>query len=114
LARAQDLGLQLPLHHALVHAQRLFGTRAPAAHADAVAALAPAWPQRQLMHHLLATALEPSPADSRTAAEQLARWALYVRSHWLRMPLRLLVPHLVRKAWMRRFPEPVAEPPLRA
>jgi hypothetical protein len=24
----------------------------------------------------------------------------YLRSHWLRMPLHLLLPHLLRKAWM--------------
>jgi hypothetical protein len=26
-----------------------------------------------------------------------------MRSHWLRMPLYLLLPHLARKAWMRLF-----------
>ena len=31
--------------------------------------------------------------------------ALYVRSHYLRMPLHLLIPHLTRKAWMQRFGE---------
>ena len=30
---------------------------------------------------------------------------LYLRSHYLRMPLYLLLPHLVRKAWMRRQDE---------
>jgi len=29
-----------------------------------------------------------------------ASFALYVRSHWLRMPDALLLPHLVRKSWM--------------
>jgi hypothetical protein len=28
---------------------------------------------------------------------------LYIRSHYLRMPLYLLIPHLVRKAWLSRF-----------
>lgn len=31
----------------------------------------------------------------------LARWALYVRAHWLRMPPHLLAAHLARKAWFR-------------
>jgi hypothetical protein len=31
----------------------------------------------------------------------LARWALYVRAHWLRMPPHLLTAHLARKAWFR-------------
>ena len=40
----------------------------------------------------------------------LARWLLYVRSHYLRMPLSLVVPHLVRKAWMQRFPKQDPKP----
>jgi len=27
-------------------------------------------------------------------------WLLYIRSHYLRMPLHLLVPHLARKAYV--------------
>ena len=64
-----------------------------------------------LMARLLAVALEPSPPHTRGAGEALARWLLYVRSHWLRMPPHLLVPHLVRKAWMRRFPPSAEAPP---
>jgi len=32
-----------------------------------------------------------------------ARWLLYVRGHALRMPLHLVLPHLLRKAWLRHF-----------
>ena len=31
----------------------------------------------------------------------LARWLLYARAHYLRMPLPLLLPHLIRKAFYR-------------
>ena len=31
----------------------------------------------------------------------LAEYILYIRSHYLRMPLRLLIPHLLRKALKR-------------
>ena len=37
-------------------------------------------------------------ADALTAA---ARWLLYVRAHYLRMPLHLLLPHLLRKSFHR-------------
>jgi hypothetical protein len=30
-----------------------------------------------------------------------ARWLLYVRAHYLRMPLHLLLPHLLRKSFIR-------------
>jgi hypothetical protein len=39
----------------------------------------------------------------------LARWLLYVRGHYQRMPLRLLVPHLVRKAVVSFLPEPAED-----
>jgi hypothetical protein len=35
----------------------------------------------------------------------LASFALFVRSHWLRMPMHLLLPHLLRKAWMENVAE---------
>jgi hypothetical protein len=49
----------------------------------------------------------------RTGAEPpmlagIARWCLYVRSHWLRMPPILLARHLTRKAfkrWIERWEE---------
>jgi hypothetical protein len=37
--------------------------------------------------------------SSRTSASVLASAALYVRSHWLRMPMHLLLPHLAYKLW---------------
>lgn len=110
LARAAELRLQVPLHHALHHIERLFGPRVPDAQRGAVAALAPAWPQRRLMAWLLTRALRPQHPSAVQGGEALACSLLYLRSHWLRMPLHLLVPHLVRKAWMRRFPETREEP----
>jgi hypothetical protein len=102
--RAGELKLQVPLHHALFHVNRLFGTQAPAAMRDRVRALQPAWLTRTLMAAMLRIALRPNHPSCRVRGEGLVRWLLYVRSHWLRMPVRLLVPHLVRKAWMSRFP----------
>jgi len=104
--RADELRLQVPLHHALFHVARLFGTRAPAEFNARATALQPAWLPRTLMAHMLAVALRPQHPSCRVRGEGLVRWLLYVRSHWLRMPLHLLVPHLVRKAWMSRFPDP--------
>jgi len=105
IARANELGLKVPLHHALFHVERLFGTRPPAELAAEVRALRPPWLLRVLMARLLTIALRPMHPSCHVPGEGLARWLLYVRSHWLRMPLHLLVPHLVRKAWMAQFPE---------
>lgn len=105
LVRAADLGLQIPLFHALFHIQRLLGTTAPNHLRDQVAQLGPNALSRALMAWMLGLALQPIHPSCNTRWTPLARWLLYVRSHALRMPLHLVVPHLLRKAWMRRFPE---------
>jgi hypothetical protein len=55
------------------------------------------------MDALLGQALRPSHASCRDGMTGVALFLLYVRSHYLRMPLRLLLPHLLRKAYTRRF-----------
>jgi hypothetical protein len=110
LERAHVLGLQVPLHHALVQRQRLFGAAPPAAHRAAVDALARGWATRTLMPPLLAVALRPAHPSCDSPASGPARTALYVRSHWLRMPWWRIVPHLARKAVTRLRARLVAQP----
>jgi hypothetical protein len=56
-----------------------------------------------LMDAAFTCALAPDHPSCNTALTKPARFFLYVRSHYLRMPLRLLGPHLIRKAIKRRF-----------
>lgn len=102
--RAVELGLQVPLFHALLHIHRLFGMSAPQHLRARVDRLGPGPMARWLMSWGLGLALRPMHPSCDTPLTGLARWLLYVRSHMLRMPLRLVIPHLLRKAWMRRFP----------
>ncbi|WP_114971793.1 nucleotidyltransferase family protein [Rhodoferax ferrireducens] len=102
--RAHELGLQIPLFHALFHIRRLFGVMAPAEWMGRVGRLSPPAPARIMMAWLLGLALRPDHPSCDTRWTDLARWLLFVRSHALRMPLHQVVPHLARKAWMRRFP----------
>ena len=114
LSRADALRLQVPLHHALHHVQRLFGTAAPAALQDRVRALQPNALSRAAMGWLLGRALRPMHPSCEQPFTGLARTLLYLRAHWLRMPLHLLLPHLARKAWMRVFPAPDPNPTITA
>lgn len=109
ISRAHEMRLQVPLHHALFHLERLLGTRPPQDLREPVHALRPSWWQRKLMAVLLGIALRPVHPSCHQRGEGLARWLLYVRSHAQRMPMTLLVPHLVRKAWMARFPKKTPE-----
>ncbi|MDP2370729.1 nucleotidyltransferase family protein [Rhodoferax sp.] len=111
LARAQELGLGIPLSHTLVHLQRLFGTAPPAELQAAFAAVRPGWTTRKAMSVLLGAALRPQHPSCDTRFSGIARWMLYVRSHYIRMPAHLIIPHLLRKAYMRQFPEKTPRAP---
>ena len=93
---AEALGLERPAFYALTAASRLLATPLP----EMVTRRAPAWgpaaPVRRLMDGLIDVTL--SKSDRAPAA---AQWALYVRSHWLRMPPLQLAAHLLRKAARR-------------
>lgn len=105
LDRADELGLGIPLFHALHHLQRLFGTQLPATLRGRIHSMGPGRLSRGFMNWSLDLALRPAHPNCDRPLTGLARWLLYVRSHALRMPFKLVIPHLVRKAWMQRFAE---------
>lgn len=101
VGRARELELQGSLYHGLHFARAVFATPVPAA--VLAQANSPGRRVRQpLMDFLFRRAFRPALPDCRLPLSGLALWLLYLRSHYLRMPLYLLLPHLVRKAWMRR------------
>lgn len=104
LDRADALGLQIPLFHALFHLQRLFGNAVPTEFQTRIDRLAPSAPAHLAMAWLLELALQPDHPSCQTRYSRLARWLLYIRGHFLRMPLYLVLPHLLRKAWRHHFP----------
>jgi hypothetical protein len=98
LQRAALLDLRRPLYYGLRQAMRLFATPVPADVVASIGAFAPGPPLHALMEAVWARALRcphPSAAVTGTAA---ARFALYVRGHWLRMPPLMLARHLTVKA----------------
>ena len=98
--RARQLHLGRPLFYGLRYAQRFLGTPTPAAVTRALQPCAPPWPILALMDRLLtAITLTEQP---RRIGPSTARWLLYIRSHWLRMPPLLLARHLMTKAIARR------------
>lgn len=105
LERAKELGLQLPLFYALHHTQRLLNLEIPDWLQHEMRSIRPNWVLRGLMSALLNRALQPRHPSCDGRLHQPARWLLYVRSHFLRMPWYLIIPHLARKSYMRNFPE---------
>lgn len=99
--RAQQLGLTRPLYYALRFTTRMLGTPVPAPVLQAADAGRPGAWVVALMDACYQRALRPVHSSTTGAGDGMARFALYVRSHWIRMPFPLLAFHLGRKAFLR-------------
>ena len=102
LERAQNLCLSQPLYYGLYYASELLRTPVPVYIIEMNNKAAPAWPASFVMKYLLDLALAPNHPSCDRPLTGLARWLLFLRAHALRMPLYLLIPHLLRKA-LRRY-----------
>ncbi|MCF7982690.1 MAG: nucleotidyltransferase family protein [Pseudomonadales bacterium] len=101
--RAIELELIRPLYYGLHYARKILSVPIPNQVMAEVALGAPNPVMGKIMDWLFLRALRPNHPSCDLFGAGLARWFLYVRSHYLRMPLYLLLPHLVRKAWKARF-----------
>ncbi|WP_018876661.1 MULTISPECIES: nucleotidyltransferase family protein [unclassified Thioalkalivibrio] len=97
-ARAFEMDLARPLFYALRYGREFLQTPVPDSAFAALARARPSAPLRGLMDGLFRRGLIPHHWSCDGVGSGAARWLLYVRSHYLRMPLHLLLPHLVRKA----------------
>lgn len=102
LARALDVGATKPVSVALWTIAAFFETSNAAAPTSQYSVRKP--------NVILRWAIAAKTFESPLAP--LAKGFLYIRSHYLRMPLYLLVPHLMRKAiaWRPRSQQPVELP----
>jgi len=96
--RAHELDLARPLYYALRYTRRILHTPVPDAALEMAGAGRPSRLLEVFMDALFMRALRPDHASCADFFTPAARWLLYVRSHWLRMPLPLLLRHLLHKA----------------
>jgi hypothetical protein len=101
LARARLHGLERPLYYAIRYTERIFGLTLPAEFQRATAELAPARLIGIVMDWTFFACVMPSTPQHKRRTSAFARWLLYVRSHWLRMPPLMLARHLTVKATRR-------------
>jgi hypothetical protein len=100
--RAKELDLTRPLYYALRYAEAFLGTPIPGPEKHKTYAARPGGLAAPFMDAMFTLALAPDHPSCDTRFTGLARWLIYVRGHALRMPLYLLVTHLIRKAIKRR------------
>jgi len=112
IERAAEMDLTRPLYYALRYSQQMLQTPVPdVTMKAAIATGKPSSPVARIMDALFARALVPNHPRCDDAFTPLARWMLYIRSHYLRMPFHLLLPHLLHKAIKKRFSPAQAEVP---
>ena len=98
IERAQALDLGRPLHYALTYCQLFLHTPIPEdVLSRAVALGSRSVVIKNIMDVVVLSSLGSILQDKPSAQSRISQFAMYVRSHYLRMPMRLLVPHLVRK-----------------
>jgi len=105
LARAEELQLQRSLYYALRYAIHFLDTPVPERAWSALESAAPNRLLRTLMDAVFTRALAPDHATCADRFPPAARLAAYVRAHWLRMPIHLLIPHLAHKAFVSPYQE---------
>lgn len=101
-ARARSLELDTPLYLACHFCAALLDTPIPADVLDRLQPLGPQGLPGALLRRAYSLALLPTHSSLTQPLTGLARWSIYVRAHWLRMPPLLLVRHLARK-WARNW-----------
>jgi hypothetical protein len=97
-ARAQMQDLAKPLAYAVRYANRLLAAGFPEACTAVLSK--PAMPA---LDRLFTQGLLPRHSSVHNAWTPVALFALYVRGHYLRMPLHLLLPHLIYKGTLAKF-----------
>jgi hypothetical protein len=98
--RANELELGRPLFYALRYTAKLLHLEVPSAVQQAAQAHAPSASLLALMDAMLLRALLPRHPSCSDAWTGSARFALYLRANWLRMPPLLLARHLFHKAFL--------------
>jgi hypothetical protein len=110
IERARMHGLGRALWYCLRYCQRWLATPIPDDVASRLEAFRPALPVQWAMDQLVSRALlPPDPDEGRSIAGRLASNLLLLRSHWLRMPLPLLIRHTWIKT-VRRYRTALPQP----
>lgn len=104
--RARELDLARPLYYALRYLQRVLATPVPSEVLGRSVQASPPAALQLLMDSFFLRVLQPDHPSTADRLTGLAKRALYVRAHWLRMPPLLLAYHLTAKALRPDEPAP--------
>lgn len=101
IERARELDLARPLYYAARYLKLVLGFPVPAELVESISGLSRSVTSQRLRDSVFLRGLQPDHSSCAEFFTPLARYSLYLRGHAMRMPIRLLVPHLVRKGVKR-------------
>lgn len=99
--RAKQLGLERPLYYAISALRDIMNTQIPKDILESIHQFSPNRLSRQLMKKLINRQLAPSSPEKLQAP--FTEWLLFIRSHWVRMPPKMLLKHLTYKWCQQKF-----------
>lgn len=103
--RAKELDLEKPLYYGLHYSKEILHSDVPEIVLKELNSSKPLWPMSLIMDFLFKKAFQPDHPSCNDKLTGIARWFLYIRSHYLRMPLYLLIPHLLHKSFISPYEE---------
>lgn len=109
MERAEEIDLVQPLFYATRYTHKILQTPVPNHVLEKLQAISSVGLLGRLMDFCYERTLVSDHATCRKRFTGLAENLLFIRSHYLRMPLRLLIPHLMRKALKRETEKPDEE-----
>jgi len=101
--RATVLNLERPLFFALALSASTLATPVPREVHRSVARVVRGSTKRFVLKELFRAAMTPVHPSCDTSLARISRFILFVRSHWIRMPVTMLLPHLLHKVRERRM-----------
>jgi hypothetical protein len=96
--RADAVGLRRPLYYALTLCSAFLATPVPGPTLSCAPAFGPPRPLGALMGAIYGQVLAGRIPSEEGVSASFAHGLLFVRGHWLRMPMHLLIYHLGHKA----------------
>ncbi|HNB00883.1 MAG TPA: nucleotidyltransferase family protein [Nitrosomonas sp.] len=103
IERANQLRLGHSLYYGMQYSRLIFQTAIPE-NTEQRLIQKPSVVSQLIMRQLVPLALFPLHPDKASKRAKFARFLLYLRSHWIRMPFYLLIPHLLYKTMLRFKP----------
>jgi hypothetical protein len=103
--RAEQLGFELVLYYCLRLQQRIFALTIADKYIVALEAKISSPIIAKLVLEMLFTVIHQSTTSSDSRKQRTYALMLFIRSHWLKMPMHILVPHLFHKAFITPYIE---------